>query len=392
MGGYGCERVENIGDKSMKGIIIFGTGDYGKLAFYFYSSRCNIICFVDNDRKKQGSKWNNIEICSPDILKHMVNPTVIIAVSEAYHKEIEKQLYENYGIRQVATFSVSHDCLLLDEKCFEDNVIIRYKGGLGNQMFQYAFAKYLEKKGKNVTADISFLGNILYTCTLYLEEIFQNIKLTSCINRTIKNKWIKENIDICTAELEQDWRIKDLKDVVLDGFWQSCKFADSVREDLLIDFEFKNEKEEKLLSLVEKMKESICTSVHFRRGDYLNEKESKVFGGICTKDYYQNAIEYIRNRYSDSRFFIFSNDIQWVKENYIIDNAVYIDSTLFDHYQDWYDLYLMSQCKNNIIANSTFSWWGAWLNQSIDKMVIAPKKWMNTQELYEIYPKSWIKI
>ena len=128
-----------------------------------------------------------------------------------------------------------------------------------------------------------------------------------------------------------------------------------------------------------------------RRGDYIN---NTLYGNICTKDYYLKAIERIKEIKEIDTFCVFSNDIMWCKENlssFLNEcNVIYVD---WNHGKNSYqDIYLMSQCNNNIIANSSFSWWGAWLNQNIDKTVICPKKWNNIpNSLFEM-PDDWVKI
>ena len=98
----------------------------------------------------------------------------------------------------------------------------------------------------------------------------------------------------------------------------------------------------------------------------------------------------MREHIPDCCFCFFSDDIEWVKVNYAMSNDVCIEKDMFDSYEDWYDMYLMSICSHNIIANSTFSWWGAWLNQNEDKTVIAPQKWLNGCDYIDIYPPEWI--
>ena len=100
----------------------------------------------------------------------------------------------------------------------------------------------------------------------------------------------------------------------------------------------------------------------------------------------------MKEKVNNCRFYFFSDDIEEIKEHYKMDNAVYVEKAMFDGYEDWYDMYLMSICKHNIIANSTFSWWGAWLNRHEDKIVIAPEKWINSCDYQDIYPKGWMQM
>ena len=111
--------------------------------------------------------------------------------------------------------------------------------------------------------------------------------------------------------------------------------------------------------------------------------------GIWTKEYYLNAIDYMRQKKPNAVFCFFSDDIEWVKHNIKEDYALYIEKNMFIQYYDWYDMYLMSICKHNIIPNSTFGWWGAWLNQNPEKIVIAPSKWRKRWEAIDWCPLDW---
>ncbi len=114
--------------------------------------------------------------------------------------------------------------------------------------------------------------------------------------------------------------------------------------------------------------------------------------GICTKDYYLRAIEYIRKIEPNSKLIFFSDDLEWVKDNFDIPNAIYCSKNLFEHYEDWYDMYLMSKCRHNIIANSSFSWWGAWLNQNKEKIIVAPSKWIRYAKTPDIWCEGWVSL
>ena len=133
-------------------------------------------------------------------------------------------------------------------------------------------------------------------------------------------------------------------------------------------------------------------SIHIRRGDYL--EKSELYGGICTRKYYTDAIEYIKYRDKNAKFIVFSDETDRNKLSLLLgkDNIIYFQQEDFTEYEDWYDMYLMSICKHNIIANSTFSWWGAWLNRNDNKIVVAPQKWINIYKYEDIYPKEWVQI
>jgi len=131
-------------------------------------------------------------------------------------------------------------------------------------------------------------------------------------------------------------------------------------------------------------------SIHIRKGDYLLEKHYKTFGCVCDLEYYQEAVSYICERVDKPVFYIFSNDFGWVKDNIILDNAVYVDWN--NDNDSWMDMCLMTHCKHNIISNSTFSWWGAWLNNYKNKIVVRPSEFIHNVETRDIYPEQWIKI
>ena len=133
-----------------------------------------------------------------------------------------------------------------------------------------------------------------------------------------------------------------------------------------------------------------AVSLHVRRGDYLLAKNMSVLG-VCGLDYYKKAIEYVAKNVKNPYFFLFSDDIPWVEENLKI-NYPYEIVDINNGKNSFYDLWLMKNCKHNIIANSSFSWWGAWLNENPNKIVVAPKKWMNTIKKVEVCPKDWIRI
>lgn len=135
------------------------------------------------------------------------------------------------------------------------------------------------------------------------------------------------------------------------------------------------------------MHSSNSVSIHIRRGDFLSPQYYEKLGDIATKYYYYNAIEYITNKINDPIFFVFSDDIEWVKLNLQIKNAIYI--TWNTDKNSYKDMYLMTQCKANIIANSTFSYWGAYLNDN-NPVVCYPKKWINSSDVPDIFPYSWV--
>ena len=130
-----------------------------------------------------------------------------------------------------------------------------------------------------------------------------------------------------------------------------------------------------------------CISVHIRRGDYLNKKNAAIMA-LCSIDYYIKGVEYILEFFPDSNIVLFSDDMEWVKENFKINRELYYvkDKGI----NPFWDIFLMSKCQHNVMSNSTFSWWGAILNSYSDKIVIAPKQWFNHSDNPELYNDNWI--
>jgi len=176
----------------------------------------------------------------------------------------------------------------------------------------------------------------------------------------------------------------------LSGYWQCEKYFSDIGDKIRDDFVFPAELSEEGSALQEEIRDTESVAVHIRRGDYLEEGNYKVYGNICTLEYYKKALSYIRRKCGHPRFFMFSNDIGWVRENLYEPGMVLVGSSR--NRPDYEDMYLMSICRHNIIANSSFSWWGAWLNQNANKMVISPGRWFNNHEAADAICGSWVKI
>jgi hypothetical protein len=183
------------------------------------------------------------------------------------------------------------------------------------------------------------------------------------------------------------------QDIYLDGYWQSEKYFAAYRDELLRTFTLKADLHEQTLRYQKMIEETEAVSLHIRRGDYVSNPHTNSVHGTCSLEYYQNAVRYITVRVKDPHFYIFSDDLAWAKENLVfIDGITFVK--LDDKVPDHEEMYLMSQCKHNIIANSSFSWWGAWLNQNTQKIVIAPKKWLNdnTINTNDLIPEGWLRL
>ncbi|QOD61748.1 alpha-1,2-fucosyltransferase [Polaribacter haliotis] len=266
-------------------------------------------------------------------------------------------------------------------------IIVRILGGLGNQMFQYAYAKALEQKGFDVKLDISGFKNYKLHGGYHLNNYKIDLKYASNFSNFLSKinffQYKKEK------NLLFDASLKSLKgNEYVKGYFQTEKYFKEIRTILLEQFTIAAE----LSTTTKKYKKQILgshisCSLHIRRGDYVSDKKANTIHGTCSLEYYKEAIELIKTENKGVQFFIFSDDISWTKENLSLENAIYIDHKTIPHE----DMYLMSLCNHNITANSSFSWWGAWLNKNKSKTIIAPKQWFVNKE-NEIACENWIKI
>lgn len=286
-------------------------------------------------------------------------------------------------------------------------IIVRVTGGLGNQMFQYAMYKSLEKKGKLVKLDSkSFYETKKEHNGYELERIF-DIKPNKPTKEDLE-KFDENNISTLfkikrklfgdkkfvydTKEYVFNKDVYKLKNSYLNGYWQSIKYFEGIENDIKKDFRFKNQLDNKNLEILNEIENSNSISIHIRRGDYMSPENYDMYGCIATPTYYKKAIKVIEEKVENPTFFVFSNDMDWVKKNIQINSRVfYIDINSGNG--SYKDMQLMSNCKHNIIANSSFSWWGAWLNENKNKIVIAPKKWINREDVdsdkIELFCEGW---
>ncbi|NDV93713.1 alpha-1,2-fucosyltransferase [Dysgonomonas sp. 521] len=288
-------------------------------------------------------------------------------------------------------------------------VIVLLSGGLGNQMFQYAAAKSLAMRlNTSVSIDLyAFSKKTQATIRPYELNIFniENTTQSSSIKAKLvtkgrpfiqKHRAFFQKCGVFTdtyAILYQSAFEKMNGNIIMSGYFQNEKYFKNIKEELRKDFSFKNPLSDKNLETANQISDRQSVAVHIRRGDYLNKSTQSNFI-ILDKAYYENAISHISERIENPEFFIFSEDFEWIKENLNFGNypVNFID---WNKGQDSYiDMQLMSLCKHNIIANSSFSWWAAWLNNNTAKIVVAPERWFSDDQknrlLDNFYPEGWI--
>ncbi|WP_410501913.1 alpha-1,2-fucosyltransferase [Exiguobacterium acetylicum] len=288
--------------------------------------------------------------------------------------------------------------------------IVQISSGLGNQMFQYALYIYLKNEGFNSFIDSKTNYNLSKQHNGYeLEKVFHikpkeinekmikkyRLNKESLIDKLLKKIAINTTYYKEKREFIFDKTILKKKNEYLKGYWQSYKYIEPVENIIKEQFQFKiddfllNEVNKKTLSNILKTN---SISVHVRRGDYYQGNNINKFGNITTLKYYEKAFKKISTLVENPHYFIFSDDIEWCKKNLKEKNIHYVDANKKEN--SFIDMYLMSKCDHNIIANSSFSWWGAFLNSHEEKIIIAPSKWLHGQlyEETEIVPNEWIKI
>jgi hypothetical protein len=292
-------------------------------------------------------------------------------------------------------------------------VIVQLVGGLGNQMFQYAVARAVAYR-TNVPLKLdatAFVKDEVRSYRLGCFNIVEDFATETdmrCLRRprrrqvvdfvayqvrTHLSPWYRRKI-IEERAFSFDSRVlKIAGDVYLAGYWQSEKYFADVAELIRQEFTLKSGPDEVNRQVLDEIEVTNSVSLHIRRGDYVSDPDTHRIHGVIGLDYYSRAIDYVAARTTHPHFFVFSDDIAWAKENLRLSFPLsFIDHNGED--SEYEDLRLMCHCKHHIIANSSFSWWGAWLDANPDKNVVSPEKWFNDPSLdtRHLIPESWTKI
>lgn len=284
--------------------------------------------------------------------------------------------------------------------------------GLGNQMSQYALflakrrlnkhTSWLYYPEKNIEQHNgyelkkvfgipcahnwnSWLGKIFSLVDWSQRSNGRKRRLVRTLLRAVGVRYYKESSSLFE---EQALKHSCSLYTFLWGGWHGDRYIRDVQEEVRTAFTFDETKLDTAnQETISAIRNSNSIAIHIRRGDYVNHS---VFAGICTKEYYDAAIDYIRTHVSNPQFFLFSDDPVWVKENYKGEDFHVVSANKGKN--AWIDMFLMSQCKHNINANSTFSWWAAWLNPNSSKIVLVPERFNNLNKPHDIYPDDWIKL
>lgn len=289
-------------------------------------------------------------------------------------------------------------------------VIVKYKGGLGNQMFQYMMAETFKNRDYEVLGDISWYKQQTVKRKFLIDELFSNVIIEYVDEKTVQEyeKRFNERSYICKIyqyffvnnkpyyrEKQPyifDKKLFGVENTIIDGYWQSYKYFEDIRENALRSFVFPSVMDKQLIELKNRILGCNIASLHVRGSDYRKSENKEIFGEGCNREYYLKAIDLIKKKNPDVQFWGFTDDLEYAKEIVALDEIRWMDIRQIGKYEDWMDMYFMSLCKYNILANSSFSWWGAYLNRNIDKFIIAPKEWQNKRLKDDICPKEWIRI
>lgn len=305
--------------------------------------------------------------------------------------------------------------------------IIRMSGGLGNQMFQYALCLKLQSMGREVKFDdineyrhdkakpimLSVFGIQIPRASW--DEINAFTDGSMDLRKRIRRKLFGRRAIEYREEGFYDPKVLSFESMYLRGYFQSEKYFEDMKQEIRDIYRFPTldsmHLPQKLYQATKECQEQVentmSVSLHMRRSD--SRPDEELYEGICTEKYYEGAVRFIQERYPEAVFYIFSNEPKWVKSwvDNLIESQMTEDMTKQDkeelqkkfvmieantEYTAYLDMFLMTKCNHNIISNSSFSWWGAWINENPDKIVIAPSKWKNDTENDDIYCSGMVLI
>lgn len=292
-------------------------------------------------------------------------------------------------------------------------IITNILGGLGNQMFQYAAGRALSlARGSSHLLDISAFRNSSVHQGFEVQRIFAcpiQIASIADVRSVLGWQYSPFSRRVLAYPALALFRRKSLviephfhywsgidafsDDCYLQGYWQSEKYFLDVMQVIRADFTFTIPLDRRNADLAAQIGDVNAISLHVRRGDYVSNPETTAHHGVCSLDYYRSAIQYVKEHVEQPHFFIFSDDLVWVKEHLKTDvPCCYVDHNRGA--ESYKDMQLMSLCKHHIIANSSFSWWGAWLGANPEKLVVAPERWFRNenQETRDLYCAGWIPL
>ena len=287
--------------------------------------------------------------------------------------------------------------------------VFQLSGGVGNQMFQYAAARALSL-ARGIPFKVDFDCPNKRAANRYMLGVFALHAdfATPGDLRTRKPIWGLRRRIYRLLGVDPDYRlVREKRDFHFDpeffaipdgayvsGYWQSERYFSDIAADIRRDFVFRDPPSRAYHPIVDSIRSCAApVSLHVRRGDYVSVAATHDLHGTCTPEYYERAVAHIRTRVGDPTFYVFSDDIAWARQNLRIDGrAVFVGEGGPGPAHE--DMRAMSLCAHHIIANSSFSWWGAWLGANAAKIVVAPATWMASERFTtpDLLPQAWAKL
>ena len=288
-------------------------------------------------------------------------------------------------------------------------VVVYIAAGLANKMFQYAFSRGLMSHGLDVFLDQTSFQPEWSFEDIALEEVFPNIEIKNAPNNMFSLAYKKDLLSRIYRRMsaffpnnrylmERPFIYDELiykkatSNCIFCGLWQTELYFNFCEKDVRRNFVFTPFQDDQNIQLAEKMKNENSVAIHIRKGaDYLKRN---IWDVTCSVEYYNQAINYLKEHVSNPVFYLFTDNPKWVEENLKDIDYKLVDWNPVSGKQSYRDMQLMSYAKHNIIANSTYSWWGAWLNNNPQKIVVAPKIWFNPkiEKAPYIIPERWIRL
>lgn len=286
-------------------------------------------------------------------------------------------------------------------------IAFQAQGGLGNQLFQYAAARRLSLQNQcSLVVDHHWFDHprpgetprplelTRYPLAMRLATSFELLRWAP-----MRSRWARHIKPLLPLNLMREQGYGINRNVLsassnsyLSGFWQSEAYFTDIREELLTEFTPIESPGSEDCAVIQRMQQSESISVHVRRGDYVNLASASAYHGLCSLDYYRRAIAYMVERIPVPTLFFFSDDPEWTRANLQFPfSTYYVDHNSSE--EAFQDLRLMTYCKHHVIANSSFSWWGAWLADSANQIVVAPTKWYQADRpTPDLLPHHWIRL
>lgn len=292
-------------------------------------------------------------------------------------------------------------------------IVTRLMGGLGNQMFQYATGRALSLRlGVPLRVDLSDL-NQRHGPTYQLEKAFglTAVPVSASDLRSLGG-WRAAHPLLWRLTLSPEGRFlrsravrmephfhywpalsNTSESIYLSGYWQTERYFSDQQNVIRADFQFAGDLDHEETEHAKRIRGCNSVSIHVRRGDYASNPKVRAVHGLCSPDYYRRSVALMRERLDNPQFFIFSDDICWARDNLDLARACYVSRNTAAR-PGWVDMRLMSLCRHHILANSSFSWWAAWLNSDSEKQVIAPDRWFVVEHLdtKDLYPSGWLRL